>query len=363
MIRYLVLFIALAHGLIHLMGFFKAFGLAKLDELKLDISRPSGLIWLAAAVLFGVAGLLFAARRENWWMWALPAIALSQTLIVLAWSDARFGTITNVILLLVAVVAWSDARFRRMALEEVAALLPSAAGAAETVGQQPGFDALPAPVQRWLQYTGAADRPAVRRAHLRQTGRMRTSPGGKWMTVEAEQWFNTADPAFVWLARVHAAPGLHLSGRDKFGNGRGHMLIKVLSLFPVVDAKGDEIDQGSLLRYMGELVWWPSAAVHDYFRWEEIDDNSARLHMNIGSVEAQGTFVFDEQGRVLRFEALRYYSDKDGARLEPWVVEVDPAHYRNLGGMRIPARAAVTWKLPEGEFNWFNLEISEIDYQ
>lgn len=363
MIRYLVIFIAFAHGLIHLMGFFKAFGLARLDELKLDISRTSGLFWLAAAVLFGVTGLLFAVRREIWWMWALPAIALSQTLIVLAWSDARFGTIANVILLLVAVVAWSDARFRRTALEEVATLMPPAPVAEETAGRHGDFSTLPAPVQRWLQYTGASGGPQIRRVHLRQTGQMRTSPGGKWMEVEAEQWFNTVNPAFVWLARVHAAPGLHLSGRDKFGNGRGHMLIKLLSLFPVVDATGREIDQGSMLRYMGELVWWPSAAVHDYFRWEEIDDNSARLHMNIGDVQAEGTFVFDGEGRVLRFEALRYYNSRDGARLEPWVVEVDPAHYRNLGGMTIPVRAAVTWKLPEGEFNWFNLEIAEIDYQ
>ena len=362
MIRYLVVFIALGHGLIHLMGFFKAFGLARLDELKLDISRPSGLLWLAAALLFGVAGLLLAARRENWWMWALPAIAISQTLIALAWSDARAGTIANVFLLIVAVVAWGDARFRRMALEEVAALMPPVAGAADTVGRQPDFDALPAPVQRWLRYTGVADRPPVLRVHLRQTGRMRTSPGGKWMEVEAEQWFNTADPAFVWLARVHAAPGLHLSGRDKFGNGRGHMLIKLLSLFPVVDATGPEIDQGSMLRFMGELVWWPSAAVCGHFRWEEIDDNSARLIMRIGDAQAEGTFFFDGEGRVLRFEAMRFYNSKEGARLEPWVVEVDPAQYRNLGGMLIPARAAVTWKLPEGEFNWFNLEITEIGY-
>jgi len=29
-------------------------------------------------------------------------------------------------------------------------------------------------------------------------------------------------------------------------------------LIPVVDAKGEEIDQGALLRYLCEIVWHPS---------------------------------------------------------------------------------------------------------
>lgn len=363
MIRLLFLFITLLHGLIHLMGFFKAFGLARFEELKLDISRPAGMFWLVAAVLFAVSALLYSLKRDTWWVWALAAIALSQTLIILAWSDARFGTIANILLLIAAVVACGDWRFRHLAEKEIVALMPEAAQSGTALLHHPGFDSLPRPVQRWLHFTGAAAHPAIQSVHLRQTGRMRTTPEGKWMPVQAEQWFNTIEPAFIWLARVNVAPGLHLSGRDKFVQGKGHMLIRLLSLIPVADSKGAEIDQGSMLRYMGELAWWPTAAIRDYFRWEEIDENSARLCMNYGGLQAKGTFVFDRQGRMLRFEAMRYYNHKDGARLEPWVVEADPSHYRNLGGVLIPTRAAVTWKLTGGEFNWFNLEIAEIDYK
>lgn len=59
-------------------------------------------------------------------------------------------------------------------------------------------------------------------------------------------------PGFVWIVDVRAAPFLHLSGRDKYENGKWHILIKLLSLFPVVDAKEKEIDQGALLRYLGK---------------------------------------------------------------------------------------------------------------
>ena len=47
-----------------------------------------------------------------------------------------------------------------------------------------------------------------------------------------------------------------------------------------VDAKGKEIDQGALLRYLGEIVWVPSAALSDYITWEEMDSTTARATMS-----------------------------------------------------------------------------------
>ncbi|MDN5330561.1 MAG: hypothetical protein PWP35_2348 [Bacteroidales bacterium] len=36
------------------------------------------------------------------------------------------------------------------------------------------------------------------------------------------------------------------------------MLIKVNSLIPVVNEKGNKLDEGTLQRYLGEIVWFPS---------------------------------------------------------------------------------------------------------
>ncbi|MBK8259839.1 MAG: hypothetical protein IPK80_00655 [Nannocystis sp.] len=52
------------HGLIHLMGFAKAFGYAQLPQLVLPISRMMGALWLTAALLLLAAAVaLFAAPR------------------------------------------------------------------------------------------------------------------------------------------------------------------------------------------------------------------------------------------------------------------------------------------------------------
>ena len=59
MIRGVFLFILGVHGLIHLLGFAKAFGLADLPQLAQPISRTWGALWLAAGMrVLAAAALL-----------------------------------------------------------------------------------------------------------------------------------------------------------------------------------------------------------------------------------------------------------------------------------------------------------------
>ncbi|MCB0617044.1 MAG: hypothetical protein KDC75_27195, partial [Phaeodactylibacter sp.] len=59
MLRYLFVFIVFVHGLIHLLGFLKAFQLSEVSQLTQDISRPAGILWLVAMILFLATGGLF----------------------------------------------------------------------------------------------------------------------------------------------------------------------------------------------------------------------------------------------------------------------------------------------------------------
>ena len=40
------------HGAIHLVGFVKAFGLAELPRFGSPVTRPNGLVWLGAGVMY-----------------------------------------------------------------------------------------------------------------------------------------------------------------------------------------------------------------------------------------------------------------------------------------------------------------------
>jgi hypothetical protein len=102
--RTLFLLLLLVHGLIHLMGFLKAFGLAELPELTLPVSRGWGVMWLAASLLLVSSGIFWITGSSEWWIPALAGVILSQVLLFAFWQDARFGTLPNVIILTVLVV-------------------------------------------------------------------------------------------------------------------------------------------------------------------------------------------------------------------------------------------------------------------
>lgn len=184
--------------------------------------------------------------------------------------------------------------------------------------------------------------------------------GQSWMPVEAEQYFTIDEPGFIWKAKIKAAPLFHIVGRDKYYEGKGNMLIKILSLITVADARGKEMDQGTLLRYLVETVWFPTAALSSYIKWEEIDSNSAKAAMSYRGVTASGVFMFNENGEVINFVAERYMALNGRYVMETWSTPMKD--YKEFDGIRIPTKGEIIWKLKTGDFNWFQFEITEIEY-
>ncbi len=67
-----------------------------------------------------------------------------------------------------------------------------------------------------------------------------------------------------------------------------------------------EINQGTLLRYLNEMMWFPSAALNHYIQWEAIDSTSAKATMSYQGVSASALFHFNESGQLTNFVADRY---------------------------------------------------------
>jgi hypothetical protein len=98
------------HGLLHLLGVAKGFGWADVSQLTEPIGVRAALLWLLAATLvLSAAALLAVGAPTWWWATALGAAAVSQVAIVTSWSDARVGTLVNVVLLLLAAYGFLSA--------------------------------------------------------------------------------------------------------------------------------------------------------------------------------------------------------------------------------------------------------------
>lgn len=222
------------------------------------------------------------------------------------------------------------------------------------------IEVLPQNVQRWLKYAQIIGKEKVTSVRLKQKATMRLEIDKRWMPVQAEQYFTTEEPSFIWKANIKMAPLFHIVGRDIYTEGKGNMLIKFLSLFNVANSKGKKINQGTLLRYLAEMVWFPTAVVNNFITWEEIDTKHAKATMTYKEVIASGVLTFNDKGEVINFEAERYGEFDNKFRLELWSISLYA--YKKFDGIKVPTKGDVTWKLKTGNFNWFNFEVTQIEY-
>jgi hypothetical protein len=369
MARFLLASLLILHGLIHLIGFTRYLkaghvvqaGTNAVSSMNNDGAKILSSLWLATCLLFLATAAMYAMKKDQWWVVGMAALMISQILILMEWDSAKYGTIANIIVVLVMIPAIGSWQFNNMVRHELNTFLPASQSQKDIVTEEM-LKPLPPVVQKWLHRTNAVGKEVIHVVHIKQTGEMRLEPDGKWMPVEAEQ-FNTIDkPGMIWTADVKAAPFIHMVARDKYQNGKGHMVIKLMSLFPVANSKGNKIDQGTLLRYLAEITWFPSAALSHYIKWDQLDANRAEATISYGGIVASGIFAFDKNGDVVSFEADRYLDRKEGATLEKWFIHVQPDGYKNFNDMRIAAKSDVTWKLKSGDFTWFKVNITELDY-
>ena len=359
MLRYAFLALLALHGLIHLLGVVKAFQLAEVAQLTKSVSRPAGMLWLLATLLFVVTAVLFLMRSPLWAFPGLAAVILSQVLILGTWADAKAGTIANVIVLLVLLPALGGYFFNRMTRAEQDALIRNATASTDKPVTVEDIAHVPPIVQTWLHHSNVVGRPRATFVRLKQSGQMRTKPDAKWMPFTAEQYFDVTRGDFIWTTRATMMPLVNMDGRDKFIGGEGEMLIKLLSLVPVVnDGHSEQMNSGSALRYLGELCWFPSAALEPYVRWEAIDSLHAKATLSTPHGPVSGVYTFTPDGDLLAFEAERYYGGDAGSEKRPWRVQA--VAWNDADGLRVPYKHQVTWVLPEGDFTWLTLEITDL---
>jgi hypothetical protein len=359
--RIVLLIIVLLHGLIHLLGFVKSFGFEGVKELTLPISKPMGLVWLSATALFLTYGFLYIADSRYAWIFGLVAVTISQILVTFFWKDARLGTIPNILILVVSIASFGSYNFQKQVQQETNHLLGQNKTIEANILNENDLKELPEPVRNWLRNSGSIGKAFISAGKVMQNAEMLMKPDQKnWMTARAIQYTTIENPAFIWTVDLKMNSWLNFQGRDKFEDGKGEMLIKVNSLINVVHEKGEKIDEGTLQRYLGEMVWFPSLALSPKLTWEQISDNSAKATMTHKGTSGSGTFHFNSNGEVTKFSALRYKGNKaDDVRLE-W--EMNITEYKIFEGIKVPSKMESTWKLDEKDWTWLKLEVTDIKY-
>ncbi len=361
--RILLAVLLALHGLIHLLGFVKAFGLAPVAQLQQPVPRPLGVLWLVAALAFvAAAALLFVAPRW-WWLAAVPAVLLSQVLILTAWGDARFGTIANVLLavpLALALVELAPSSLPSTYQREVQRAMRRPTTAAVVRDEELGT--FPPAVQTWLRRAGVVGRPRVRDVRARFTGTFKAAPDGKWMRFRSEQHDFFDRPARFFLMEA-AQAGVPLAGLHVYRGPSATMRIRVAGLFDVVDARGPEMDQGETVTLFNDLcVLAPGALVGAPVRWREIDARTVEAAYTNAGHTIRATLHFDANGDLADFVSHDRFLSADGKtyRRLPWSTPV--RDFRDFGGGRLPAHGDAVWRAPEGDFVYGRFDLQSVEY-
>jgi hypothetical protein len=346
--------ILVLHALIHLLGFAKGQGWF-MKGLQLPISKTAALFWLLAFLLFLGWGISTALRLENTWILGIAACVISQILIVSVWTDAKWGTIPNILLFVFCWIQFSENCFNQQWTHDTA-LLKKEIIYSDTF--QP-LECLPHPVQKWYHRSMQKRTNPIYGGTIHQCLELKLRPEHEdFKPATALQYTRIANPAFSWKVDVPFAFGIHLYGRDDYHHGKGSMKIYFHHLFPVVNASGPSLDEGTLQRFLGEMVWFPPLARSEYVVWESLDEYTAKATMTYEGVIGSGVFYYNREGDFIKFVAQRFYEQDQ--QYYDWVLEVQ--EYNIFDGVKAPSKMTATWKLPSGDWLWLHLKMDSLHY-
>lgn len=242
-------------------------------------------------------------------------------------------------------------------LEAHTTFKPSTASSVVTEADLAG---VPDPVRRYLTYTGVLGKPRIETVRLKYEGKFRTGAGKPWLRISATQVYTTNPPGFLWKAHFTFAGLSFMVGTDTYKAGHSHMYGKLAGLFTVVDGRGEEIDQGTMVRYLQEMTWFPTAYLGENITWTVVSDHAADVSLHDRGNSVAGRMYFDDTGRLLTFIAQRY-GDFDGKySIATWTTPT--TEYGVFKGLRLPIAGLGIWQLPGGDLPYVSVRVTEIEY-
>ncbi len=244
-------------------------------------------------------------------------------------------------------------RVEQQEKKEIEKLRSLAADLSGQVYREEQLVGLPEPVQRYFRHVLKDGQPYVSSVRLTHDGEFKTSLDREWIRIKGEQFFTAEEPGFLWVGKTAL-----FTARDMYIGGEGRIVVSLLSLFKVVEGKGEIYDQGELLRWLGESVWFPTNLLpRPGLQWQALDADTAILSFQHRGMSLEYRVCFNGKGEITELETQRHMGDEG---LKTWRGRL--SNYEEVSGMKVPMKIEALWRLNGEEHSYARFNVKEIHH-
>ncbi|MCA0388042.1 MAG: hypothetical protein LCH52_06055 [Bacteroidetes bacterium] len=350
--------ILLIHGLIHLMGFAKAFGYSEMPQISEHIGKPEGMLWLVVTLLFSLSTILYLTGNRNWWLFCGVAVVISQILIFNNWQSAKYGTIANLIILIPVIAHFGMWNFENKFINDYEANEKRVALQKSDILSENDIKHLPAPVQKYLHYTEVVGKEKVKSVRIVFEGQMREK-GKDWFSFRSEQYNFFDNPTRLFFMKGEMF-GLTVPGYHKYSKGKAYMDVRLFGFFTVMGAEGDIMNKAETVTLFNDMcLMAPASLIDGRIKWEETDSLSTKATFTNGNITISATLYFNSEGQLTNFVSDDRYAISD---MKSYRFSTPVQEYKKINGVNVLSRGEAVWHYPDGEFTYGVFNLSEIEF-
>jgi hypothetical protein len=211
--------------------------------------------------------------------------------------------------------------------------------------------ALPSTAYRYLERAITPDTPLASAVRLWMHGDIKLAQ--RWYPFQGEEvicW----NRGMIWRATTWMQ-GLPIWGADRVVDGVSDMQWKLLGLFPVIQATGDDVTRSGKGRVQGEVVWLPSVLCQPDIAWIELNASQVQANFTALGEPAHLTLTVSEAGLL---ESVKFdrWGNPEGEAYHYVDFGVKVEEIGMFDGYTIPTRIRAGWFFgcdrfeSEGEF-------------
>ncbi|HKJ48195.1 MAG TPA: DUF6544 family protein [Christiangramia sp.] len=355
--RLLFTILLFLHLLIHSIGFAKAFHWIDSSGETMKMSGAQGFLCLLVSILLLLTIYYFHKKNPIWILLSILVIIISQVVILFNWDDAKYGSIINLIILIVAIISIAGWKFENKFREDkVRAILSSSPSNGKISNKD--IEHLPLLVQKYIISAGFLGEPKIDNVLIRFTGEMREK-GKKWFKFRSEQFNVIQDPSrFFFMKAIFK--GIPTKGYHRYDGKSARMTIKPLSIFRIIDISSEELLLSEMVTYLNDIcIFAPGALIGDKFTWEEDGENTVKVNFTNNGRTVSAILEINNSGQLINFFSRDRYAVNDTNK---YLFSTPVGGYQTNNKFNLATYGEAIWHYPDEEFVYGKFDLMELLY-